>query len=74
MRDLFDDRATRAMLLGEVKEPFDGPDWEFELKLDGIRALAYIDNGVLEIRNKRNIRIDPIYPELAGIHDNVRKR
>ena len=26
-------------------EPFDHPDWIFELKLDGFRALAYLDNG-----------------------------
>jgi bifunctional non-homologous end joining protein LigD len=26
-------------------EPFDHSDWIFELKLDGFRALAYLDNG-----------------------------
>ena len=26
-------------------EPFDHPEWIFELKLDGFRALAYLENG-----------------------------
>ena len=33
------------MRLRLVKEPFDDPDYIFELKHDGIRALAYIDAG-----------------------------
>jgi bifunctional non-homologous end joining protein LigD len=28
-----------------VKEPFDNPEYIFELKHDGFRALAYIENG-----------------------------
>jgi bifunctional non-homologous end joining protein LigD len=27
-----------------VKEPFDSPDWIFETKLDGYRAIAVIDS------------------------------
>jgi bifunctional non-homologous end joining protein LigD len=39
--------ATRfePMRLTRRIEPFDHPDWIFELKLDGFRALAYLDNG-----------------------------
>jgi hypothetical protein len=28
------------MMANGVKEPFDSPDWIFEIKLDGYRALA----------------------------------
>lgn len=31
--------------LGEVSEPFDNPEWIYELKYDGFRALAVIENG-----------------------------
>ncbi|MEO7436418.1 MAG: RNA ligase family protein [Candidatus Binatia bacterium] len=31
------------MPLRQVREPFDDPDWIFELKYDGWRALAYIE-------------------------------
>jgi bifunctional non-homologous end joining protein LigD len=31
------------MQASSVKEPFDSPDWIFETKLDGYRAVAVID-------------------------------
>ena len=33
------------MPLGRQREPFSRPDWLFEIKHDGFRALAYIENG-----------------------------
>ena len=38
-------RRIRPMRLRLVKEPFDNPDYIFELKQDGFRATAYIDQG-----------------------------
>ena len=35
----------QPMLLGRRAEAFDDPDWLFELKHDGFRALAFIDAG-----------------------------
>ena len=40
-------QAVRPMLATMVDEPFDHPDWIFEVKWDGYRAIAEIrDNGV----------------------------
>ena len=33
------------MRLRLIKQPFDHPDYIFELKQDGFRAIAYIQNG-----------------------------
>jgi bifunctional non-homologous end joining protein LigD len=33
------------MPLGRRREPFDHPEWFFEVKWDGFRALAYITGG-----------------------------
>ena len=33
------------MPLAVARAPFSHPDWIFELKWDGFRSLAYIDNG-----------------------------
>jgi hypothetical protein len=33
------------MRLVRRPRPFDHPDWIFELKLDGFRALAHFENG-----------------------------
>ena len=32
------------MMASSAKEPFDSPDWIFETKLDGFRAIAGIDS------------------------------
>jgi bifunctional non-homologous end joining protein LigD len=31
------------MMAESAKEPFDGPDWIFEIKLDGYRAITVFD-------------------------------
>src|SRR6516225_3711281 len=46
------------MRLRLVKEPFDNPDYIFELKHDGFRALAYIDEGECRLVS-RNLKILP---------------
>ncbi len=33
------------MLATSINEPFDGPDWLFEIKWDGYRAVAFLENG-----------------------------
>jgi bifunctional non-homologous end joining protein LigD len=71
--DLFELRSAQAMLLTE-SDPFDSKDHLFELKLDGIRALAYLDAGVTDLRNKRNKYLNPYYPELNELHQYVNKR
>jgi ATP-dependent DNA ligase len=35
----------RPMVLARAKAAFDHPEWIFEPKLDGFRALAYVDAG-----------------------------
>ncbi len=35
----------RPMPLARRREAFDHPDWIFELKYDGFRALAFVDDG-----------------------------
>jgi ATP-dependent DNA ligase len=40
--------------LSLVRAPFDHPDFVFELKHDGFRALAHIWNGKCELSRKRN--------------------
>jgi hypothetical protein len=33
------------MRLARLREPFSDPDWIFDLKHDGFRALAYVEDG-----------------------------
>ena len=67
MMDLFDKREASPMLIAQQMDAFEDPDWLYELKLDGFRWLAYIDYGMVDFRNKRNIRMLPRFPELKEI-------
>lgn len=62
------------MLLNEVKEPFDDENYIYELKLDGIRCLAYLEPKSVTLQNKRFKDLTPIYPELTEICRCVKKR
>jgi hypothetical protein len=42
------------MPLSSVREPFDDPDWIFEPKWDGFRALAYIDGHHCRLVSRRD--------------------
>jgi bifunctional non-homologous end joining protein LigD len=44
------------MPLARLHAPFDHPDWIFEPKLDGFRAVAYVDNGAARlVSRKQNV-------------------
>ncbi|HEY6388890.1 MAG TPA: DNA ligase D [Candidatus Acidoferrum sp.] len=47
--------------------PFSDPNWLFEIKWDGVRALACIDDGVLTLRARSGAEITGRYPELASL-------
>ena len=61
----------RPMLTMLHKEPFDDPDWLFEIKWDGYRALAYVDNHKVQLysRNENlfNALFQPIVKELEKV-------
>ena len=73
MSDLFDEKNISPMLLYET-QPLDDKEYIYELKLDGIRCLAYIDAKSVNLRNKRNKDVTAIYPELAEMNKCVKKR
>jgi bifunctional non-homologous end joining protein LigD len=42
-------------------------DWAYELKWDGVRALAYLHDGGLRLESRNLNDITPRYPELHGL-------
>ena len=72
--DIFDYKAIKPMLISEMTEPFDSTEHIYELKLDGIRCIAYLDAAGTELRNKRDMRLLPKVPELGEIHKAARNR
>jgi len=45
-----------------VDEPFDSPDWLFEVKWDGYRAIAPINKGEVSLISRNNLPFDKYYP------------
>lgn len=52
------------MLAYLIKTPFDDPDWIFEIKLDGFRALAKIHKSTIELLSRNNKLFNEQFPEI----------
>ena len=58
------------MLATLVDEPFHEPGWIYEIKWDGYRALAYINNTTVDIRSRNNKSFnEKFYP----VYDRLKK-
>lgn len=61
----------KPMLATLVDEPFDNPDWIFEIKWDGYRAIAEIDHGSVNLYSRNNQsfldRFKPVANDLAKL-------
>jgi bifunctional non-homologous end joining protein LigD len=54
---------VKPMLASSIREPFDDPDWQFEIKWDGYRAVSYLEKGAVSIRSRNNHSFDgKFYP------------
>src|SRR5713101_2934916 len=60
---------VEPMLATLTDRPFSDPNWLFEIKWDGVRALARIENGTLALRSRNGIDITKRYPELTSLPD-----
>jgi bifunctional non-homologous end joining protein LigD len=62
------------MLAVSVDEPFDGPDWLFEIKWDGYRAVAFIENGRVRLVSRNQNELTARYPELKDLAKSVKAK
>jgi len=68
-------KVMQPMLATPVDAPFDDPDWLYELKWDGYRAIATVDrdgNATLVSRNGKDFT--PKFPEFASLADAFSER
>jgi bifunctional non-homologous end joining protein LigD len=49
----------------------EGPDWRYEVKWDGMRALAFIDGASLRIQSANERDVTASWPELSGLPEAV---
>jgi bifunctional non-homologous end joining protein LigD len=63
------------MTASVVKEPFDSPDWIFETKLDGYRAIAVIDSaGKAKIWSRNRLPLEAKFPMVLNAVDQLKLR
>ncbi len=64
--------TTISPMLGQlVRKPFDSPKHIFELKWDGIRALAFIEGGELKLLSRNSRNITSQFPELGPMPQQI---
>lgn len=66
--------AIHPMLATAIEKPFDSPDWLFEIKWDGYRALAFINEGRVRFVSRNQNDLSAQYPELATLPEFVKAR
>jgi bifunctional non-homologous end joining protein LigD len=62
------------MLATLIDQPFSDPDWLFEIKWDGVRALAWIADGEFHLRSRTGNNITAQYPEMASLPQRISAR
>ena len=62
---MLDAKTLRPMLATLVEAPFSRPGWIFEPKLDGVRTLAFVRDGKVELRSRRGNSTTVQYPEIV---------
>lgn len=63
--------TIEPMLATMGGEPFDSPQYIFEIKWDGVRALAFIEEGSVRLQDRYLRDVTGRYPELAALAAQV---
>jgi bifunctional non-homologous end joining protein LigD len=50
-----------------VREPFDDAGWLYEIKWDGYRSVAIVDDGKAELLSRNNISFDQFHPVVDAL-------
>lgn len=66
--------AIHPMLAESITEPFDGADWLFEIKWDGYRAVAFINDGKVRLVSRNQNELTARYPELKDMAEFVKAK
>ena len=66
--------TIHPMLAESIDQPFDGEDWLFEIKWDGYRAIAFIEDGKARLVSRNQNDLTARYPELNDIAGSIKAR
>jgi bifunctional non-homologous end joining protein LigD len=63
--------VIHPMLATSIAKAFDGPDWLFEIKWDGYRAVAFITDGRVRLVSRSQNDLTVQFQELGGLPEFV---
>jgi bifunctional non-homologous end joining protein LigD len=55
-----------------VRRPFSNPEWLFEPKWDGFRAICYLKDGNVSFISRRHNDLTPKFPALQAIAKSIK--
>jgi bifunctional non-homologous end joining protein LigD len=64
--------AIHPMLATSVDDPFDDPEWLFEIKWDGYRAIAFIAEGKVRLVSRNQNDLTAQFSELQNIASSIK--
>jgi len=59
--------AIHPMLASSIDAPFDSPDWLFEIKWDGYRAIAFLEKNLIRLVSRNQNDLTAQYPDLHDL-------
>jgi bifunctional non-homologous end joining protein LigD len=66
--------SIHPMLAESVDDPFDNPEWLFEIKWDGYRAVAFIDDGKVRLVSRNQNDLTARFAELKDLSQFLRAK
>jgi bifunctional non-homologous end joining protein LigD len=63
--------AITPMLASLCEKPFDDPNWLFEIKWDGYRAVAFVESGDVRLVSRNHNDLTSRFSELRGLSKSV---
>lgn len=58
-------KRLAPMLATTLSAPFNSQDWQFEIKWDGYRCLAYLSEGKVELRSRNQLLLNQKFSQVA---------
>ena len=66
--------AVHPMLAASVEKPFDNPEWLFEIKWDGYRAIAFIEDSKVRLVSRNQNDLTAQFSELRDLPKFVKAK
>ena len=67
-------KVMHPMLATAIEKPFDSPEWLFEIKWDGYRAIAFIEDGVTRLVSRNQNDLTREFPELGDLAQHIKAK